>query len=313
MGRGAACARRTLRAGATAVHDQPVVEAGAGRSHPPHLPRCRARGRRTSGANSRRGLRSARVSRPAVRSGGRAWRGGAARLDCGFGASSPPANDVLGRGAVPRSGVRRPQDHLGVESAPALDRARPRLVADGRTPLSGAFSRRAGELARCQPAARRRQLGQHARTLVPIDLVAVGAQLVRGRGRRERIAVDRRRADGDRSPAAPRRAESLVLLQPEHTSARRSAGALRLRLRAARARRQRTSHVDRAPHPAAGNRSPDRRRRRALRTFHALSSLYARLLRTRPRRGEKHRRRRRARVRRCGRAAGIGSPTARRR
>jgi hypothetical protein len=75
--------------------------------------------------------------------------------------------------------MRRPQNHLGAESTSALARARPRVLADGRLPLSRSVRIRAGELARREPAPDGDQLGKHAGARSPISLVAVDAGVLR--------------------------------------------------------------------------------------------------------------------------------------
>ena len=216
----------------------PVGSAAARRADPrPHSPappsrRCARR------PDPRRRIRSARLSRcvsPAVRR--LAWRDdhcpaagrrGVDRLAVRSGARKPSAGTLLGRRAVSRSRVRRSQGDLGAQSASALADARPRVLADRRRRVSRPVRRRVAQLARGKPAAHGRQLGEHAGARVSIDLVDVGDQFLR---RREpptgRGALARRPARRTRSAAHAHRAQSVVLLQPEHASARRGAGALR--------------------------------------------------------------------------------------
>ena len=142
--------------------------------------------------------------------------------------TAPDAAVVLGRRALPRSGQRRSQDHLGAQSPSALAVARPRVLADRRSTLPRSLRLRAGELARRQPAADRRQLGQHAGAGVQVDLLDLGAEFLRpGPARPAATSAPTTRRRGQsiccspRSSADAHRAEPLALLQPEHAPARR--------------------------------------------------------------------------------------------
>ena len=94
-------------------------------------------------------------------------------------ATGAPPQHVLVDGAVSRSGVRRSQGHLGAQSPSALARARPRVLADRRPPVSRPRASPSSQLARREPAAHRHQLGEHARARVPIALVDLGDPVLR--------------------------------------------------------------------------------------------------------------------------------------
>ena len=173
-----------------------------------------------------------------------------------------PARERRGRSGrpcrFPRSALRRSQDHLGAESPSALARARRAFWLTGDRRYRDRVRRGARELARREPAAHRHQLGEHAGARVPLDLLALGAALLRRStdDRRRREPVARRPARRPRSAADARRAQPLALLQPEHAPARRGAGAVRRP--AARCRscaRSRPLGGDRPPHPARRDRS----------------------------------------------------------
>ena len=117
---------------------------------------------------------------------------------------------------------------------------------------------------------------------LPVALVDLGAALLRRRSGATQDATRRGLVDlllGARSAADARRAEPVVLLQPEHAPARRGARALRRRPRAARARRAaRGARRSAGAILVAEIGRQIRRRRRPLRAIDALSPLHARLL-----------------------------------
>ena len=113
------------------------------RAHPPRVSRRRAaRGRSRAdrilaGEYDLLGYRGASVRSPIVDSGPHAT--------CRTGTLDPvherrAPRDVLVDRAVSRSRVRRSQDHLGAQSPSALARARARVLADRRAPVSRAMS-----------------------------------------------------------------------------------------------------------------------------------------------------------------------------
>ena len=115
----------------------PAMRDALGRSDPRALPRRRRRRRAARRRHRRRPLRSARLPRPALPARRRRERRD--RLASRSRPRPHRAAAVLERGAVSRSGLRRSQDHLGAEPAPALPRARPGLVA---RPVTGQRGRR---------------------------------------------------------------------------------------------------------------------------------------------------------------------------
>ena len=93
---------------------------------------------------------------------------------------------------------------------------------------------RAARLARRQPAARRHQLGEHAGAGLPLPVVDLGASACLPATSRDapagrRRTVDRGPAARARSAADAHRTPSVVLLQPQHASARRGAGTVCVR------------------------------------------------------------------------------------
>ena len=233
VGRGAPRARRSLRARAAALRDRPVEHGrGASPASGQSSPTPRVMPPRAPTAFSRASTICSGIagcdSRPHLpylpAPGLPDWH-----LDPVHGRRPP----VTFWSTVPylAAGMRRSQDHLGAESASALARARPRVLADRRREVSRSLRRGAGEAGStrtrrspastgraCSSSRSDRSRGSGRFTSSPHD----AAQPNDGRG-----AVDRRSAARARSPADARRAEPVVLLQPEHAPARRSAGALR--------------------------------------------------------------------------------------
>ena len=93
--------------------------------------------------------------------------------------STPLAADLLGIGALPRSGRGRPQSDLGAQPASALAVLRAGSRAHRRVALLRRVPAAVERLARGQPSARWHELGEHARARLPVSDVALDPGTVR--------------------------------------------------------------------------------------------------------------------------------------